>query len=45
MVCMEPLLTQDFGLKLESTMPAVDQPVKDVDKMEVDKMVCVHFTM
>ena len=34
-----------FGLKSESAMPAVDQPVDEVDKMEVDKMVCVHFTM
>jgi len=45
MVCMEHLLTQMFGLKSESAMPAVDQPVDEVDKMEVDKMVCVHFTM
>jgi hypothetical protein len=42
---MEHLLTQDFGLKLESAMPAVDQPVDEVDKMEVDKMVNAHFTI
>jgi hypothetical protein len=28
---------------LESATPAVDQPVSEVDKREVDKVVCVHF--
>jgi hypothetical protein len=26
-------------------MPAVDQPVGEVDKREVDKMVCLHYTI
>ncbi len=46
---MEHLLTlsknKDFGLELESATPAVDQPVDEVDKREVNMMVCVHFTM
>jgi hypothetical protein len=46
---MEHLLTlyknKDFGLELESATPAVDQPVDEVDKREVNKMVCFHFTM
>ena len=32
MVCMEHLLTQMFGLKSESAMPAVDQPVDEVEE-------------
>jgi hypothetical protein len=36
---------KDFGLKLESAMPAVDQPIGEVDEREVDKMVCLHFTI
>jgi hypothetical protein len=42
MVCTEHLLTlwkdKDFDLKLESAMPAVDQPVGEVDKREVHSL-------
>jgi hypothetical protein len=30
---------------LESATPAVDQPVCEVDKRQVDKVVSVHFTI
>jgi hypothetical protein len=29
---------------LESATPAVDQPVVEVDRREVDKMLLFHFT-
>ncbi len=47
MACMVDTLTlvkdKDFGLKLESATPAVDQPVSGVDEEEVDKMFGFHF--
>ena len=48
MVCMEHFqhfVKERLSLKLESAMPAVDQPVGEVDKREVDKMLLLYFTM
>ncbi len=49
MACMVNTYTllkdKDFGIKLESAMPAVDRPVSGVDCREVDKMLLFHFTI
>jgi hypothetical protein len=49
MVCMANTLlhlyTEKTYVNLESARPAVDQPDGEVDVREVDKLLCVHFTV
>jgi hypothetical protein len=49
MACMVTTLTlvkdKDFGIKLESATPVVDQPDGGVDRREVDKVTLVNFTI